>query len=61
LPRQWSGWSGDQRRLAAAAVALADADGAAKGGIEQGSSLDPEQKLLELERLVMLTSARKSG
>jgi DNA polymerase-3 subunit delta len=61
LRRQWSGWSGDQRRLAAAAVALADADGAAKGGIEQGSSLDPEQKLLELERLVMLTSARKSG
>jgi hypothetical protein len=41
-------------------VALADADGAAKGGIEQGSSLDPEQKLLQLERLVMLTSARKS-
>lgn len=60
LRRQWSGWSGDQRRLAAAAVALADADGAAKGGIAQGSSLDPEQKLLELERLVMLTSARKS-
>jgi len=59
LRRQWSGWSGDQRRLAAAAVALADADGAVKGGVGAGASLDPEQKLLELERLVMLTAARR--
>jgi len=54
LRRQWSRWSGDQRRLAAAAVALADADGAVKGGVGDGTSLDPEQKLLTLERLVML-------
>ncbi|MBU6244768.1 MAG: hypothetical protein KGP12_06090 [Actinomycetales bacterium] len=56
LRRQWSRWSGDQRRLAAAAVALADADGAVKGGVGDGASLDPEQKLLTLERLVMLGS-----
>jgi DNA polymerase-3 subunit delta len=58
LRRQWSGWSGDQRRLAAAAVALADADGALKGGVLDGSSLDPEQKRLELERLILTTAAR---
>jgi DNA polymerase-3 subunit delta len=57
LRRQWSKWSGDQRRLAAAVVALADADGAMKGGVLEGSSLDPEQKLLALERLVAATSA----
>jgi DNA polymerase-3 subunit delta len=57
LRRQWSRWSGDQRRLAAAVVALADTDGAVKGGVLEGSSLDPEQKLLALERLVAATSA----
>jgi len=56
LRRQWSRWSGDQRRLAAAVVALADADGAMKGGVLEGSSLDPEQKLLALEALVAATS-----
>jgi len=56
LRRQWSRWSGDQRRLAGAVVALADADAAMKGGVREGSSLDPEQKLLELQRLVMLGS-----
>ncbi len=57
LRRQWARWSGDQRRLAAAVVALADVDGAVKGGVLEGSSLDPEQKLLALERLVATTSA----
>ncbi len=57
LRQQWAKWSGDQRRLAAAAVALADADGAVKGGVKIGSSLDAEQKLLALERLVITTSA----
>jgi DNA polymerase-3 subunit delta len=57
LRRQWAKWSGDQRRLAAAVVALADVDGAVKGGVLEGSSLDPEQKLLVLERLVASTSA----
>ena len=52
LRKQWSRWSGDQRRLAASVVALADADGAMKGGVLEGSSLDPEQKLLALEILV---------
>ena len=56
LRRQWSRWSGDQRRLAAAVVALADVDGAVKGGVLEGSSLDPEQKLLALERLVAATA-----
>ncbi|MDD2859096.1 MAG: DNA polymerase III subunit delta [Candidatus Nanopelagicales bacterium] len=58
LRHQWSAWSGDQRRLAAAAVALAEADGAAKGGVGEGTALDPEQKLLALERLVLLTSSK---
>lgn len=57
LRKQWSRWSGDQRRLAAAVVALADVDGAVKGGVLEGSSLDPEQKLLALEALVAATSA----
>lgn len=57
LRRQWSRWSGDQRRLAAAVVALADVDGAVKGGVLEGSSLDPEQKLLALELLVADTAA----
>jgi DNA polymerase-3 subunit delta len=52
LRRQWSRWSGDQRRLATSVVALADADAAMKGGVREGSSLDPEQKLLALEILV---------
>jgi DNA polymerase-3 subunit delta len=52
LRKQWSRWSGDQRRLAAAVVALADADAAMKGGVREGSSLDAEQKLLALEILV---------
>jgi DNA polymerase-3 subunit delta len=56
LRRQWSRWSGDQRRLAASVVALADADGAMKGGVLEGSSLDPEQKLLALEVLVARTA-----
>jgi len=59
LRHQWAAWSGDQRRLAAAAVALSDADGAAKGGVGEGNSLDPEQKMLALERLVLLTSSRR--
>ncbi|MDO9485527.1 MAG: DNA polymerase III subunit delta [Actinomycetota bacterium] len=61
LRHQWSAWSGDQRRLAAAAVALSDADGAAKGGVGEGTSLDPEQKMLALERLVLLTSSREAS
>jgi len=59
LRRQWSKWSGDQRRLAAAAVALADADGAMKGGVLERTGLDPEQKLLALEILVATTTARR--
>jgi DNA polymerase-3 subunit delta len=57
LRKQWSKWSGDQRRLAASVVALADADGAMKGGVREGSSLDAEQKLLALEILVATTAA----
>jgi hypothetical protein len=55
LRKQWSRWSGDQRKLAALVVALADADPAMKGGIAIGSALDPEQKLFELEKLVTRT------
>lgn len=55
--RQWSRWSGDQRRLAASIVALADADAWVKGGVE-GASLDDEQKMFELEMLVTRVSAR---
>lgn len=58
LRRQWAGWSGDQRRLAASAVALADADGALKGGVLEGSSLDSEQKRMALERLIIQASGR---
>lgn len=57
LRRQWSRWSGDQRRLAAAVVALADLDGAVKGGVLDGSSLVDEQKLLAIEMLVANTSS----
>ena len=60
LRHQWSAWSGDQRRLAAAAVALADADGALKGGVLEGSALDAEQKRLALERLVVMTGTRRA-
>ncbi len=60
LRRQWSSWSGDRRRVARAIVALAEADGAAKGGVEVGSALDPEQKLFALEQLVVTLAARKS-
>lgn len=52
LRRQWNRWSADQRRLATAVVALAEADGAVKGGVSGGTSLDPEQKMLALEILV---------
>lgn len=61
LRRQWTRWSGDQRRLAAAVVALADADGAVKGGVGAGTSLDPEQKLLYLESLVARTAASRTS
>jgi DNA polymerase-3 subunit delta len=53
---QWSRWSGDQRRLAAAIVTLADADAWIKGGLGEGS-LDDEQKMFELEMLVTRVSA----
>ena len=55
LRKQWSRWSGDQRKLASLVVALAEADPAMKGGIKIGSALDPEQKLFELEKLVTRT------
>ena len=56
LRKQWAQWSGDQRRLAAAAVALAEADAAMKGGVGEGAALDAEQKRYELEQLVVLTA-----
>ncbi len=55
LRKQWSLWSGDQRKLASLVIAIADADPAMKGGIALGSALDPEQKLFELEKLVTRT------
>lgn len=61
LRRQWTRWSGDQRRLAMAAVALADADGAVKGGVGEGHALDPEQKLLYLETMVARTAAARTS
>lgn len=45
-------------RLARAAVALGDLDVALKGGLREGDSLDPEQKLHELEEFVIRTSSR---
>lgn len=60
LRRHWSSWSGDRRRVARAIVDLAEADGAAKGGVEEGTALDPEQKLFALEQLVVRLAARKS-
>lgn len=59
LKRQWSRWSGDQRRLAEALVELADAEALMKGGLERGRSLEVEQKLYVLERLVVGTAARR--
>jgi DNA polymerase-3 subunit delta len=61
LRRQWAKWSGDQRRLAIAVVALADADGAVKGGVLEGSSLVDEQKLLALEILVAATAGTSTS
>ncbi|MDP3971662.1 MAG: hypothetical protein Q8P61_01965 [Candidatus Nanopelagicales bacterium] len=40
------------REVAAAVLILADADAAMKGGIRQGTQLDPAQKLLQLERTI---------
>ncbi len=57
LQRQWPKWSGDPRRLASAVITLADTDAAMKGGVLEGSSLDPEQKLLALEMLVARTAS----
>lgn len=59
LRRQWSRWSGDQRRLAAALVELADAEALMKGGLERGRSLEVEQKLYVLEKLVVGTAAKR--
>lgn len=56
LRRQWSLWSGDQRRLAAAVISLADADAAIKGGV--GSALDVAQKEAAIERLVLVSGRR---
>jgi len=58
LRQQWSKWSGDQRRLAASVVELADAEALMKGGLEPGQSLDVEQKLFVLEKLVVSSSGR---
>jgi DNA polymerase-3 subunit delta len=60
LRKQWARWSGDQRRLAAAVVALADADADMKGGVREGTALDSEQKLLALELLVAATSGHRA-
>jgi len=58
LRAQWSRWSGDQRRLAASIIELADAEAMMKGGLRPGQSLDAEQKLYALEKLVVSSSAR---
>lgn len=58
LRAQWSRWSGDQRRLAASLIELADAEAMMKGGLRPGESLDAEQKLYALEKLVVNSSAR---
>jgi DNA polymerase-3 subunit delta len=60
LKRQWSRWSADQRRLAASLVELADAEALMKGGLERGHSLEVEQKLHLLERLVTNTAAQQA-
>ena len=59
LKRQWSRWSGDQRRLAEALVELADAEALMKGGLERGRALEVEQKLYQLEKLVVGTAAKR--
>ena len=58
LKRQWSRWSGDQRRLAEVLVQLADAEALMKGGLERGHALEVEQKLYLLERLVVEAAAK---
>ena len=59
LRQQWSRWSGDQRRLAASLVELADAEAMMKlAGSEPGQALDVEQKLFDLEKLVVSTGGR---
>lgn len=60
LRRQWSRWSGDQRRLAEALVELADAEALMKGGLERGRALEVEQKLYQLEKLVVGTAAKRN-
>ncbi len=59
LKRQWSRWSGDQRRLAQSLVELADAEALMKGGLERGHALEIEQKLYQLEKLVVGTAAKR--
>lgn len=56
LRRRWSRW--DQRTLAAAVVALGDADAAAKGGVREDEALDEAQKAWFLESLVGRLSGR---
>lgn len=58
LRAQWARWSGDQRRLAASLVELADAEVMMKGGIAPGQSLDSEQKMYLLEQLVVRSGSR---
>jgi DNA polymerase III subunit delta len=55
LRQQLGRWRPDQ--LAAAVVRLSAADAAVKGGLREGENLDPVQKLLELERLVLEVTA----
>lgn len=59
LKKQWSRWSGDQRRLAASLVDLADAEALMKGGLRPGQALDVEQKMYVLEQLVVGASERR--
>lgn len=54
LRQQLTRWRPDQ--LAAAVLRLAAADAAVKGGLREGENLDPVQKLLALERLVVDTT-----
>ena len=61
LKRQWSRWSGDQRRLAASVVELADAEAQMKGGLQPGQALEPEQKMFLLEQLVVETSRKREA
>lgn len=61
LKRQWARWSGDQRRLAAALVELADAEAQMKGGLKPGQALESEQKMFLLERLVVGSSRKREA